>query len=117
MNTTAPTMYGPWSWKNLSGGDLPAVVDVMEGRLSKDMYRKAAVGLTKQHLTAGLVSGLADGEGGAAEQMRIPKQLVGRVIGPSHDSNHACVVSMHRPVSCRCITCGGGGYRHAVLHR
>jgi hypothetical protein len=30
---TAPAMYGPWSWRTISGGDLPAVVDVNPGAL------------------------------------------------------------------------------------
>ena len=33
MFGTASTIYGPWSWRNLSGGDLPAVVDVNPGAL------------------------------------------------------------------------------------
>eukprot|EP01048_Picozoa_sp_COSAG05_P002603 COSAG05_NODE_108_length_18693_cov_7.956709_13_plen_216_part_00 len=30
---SAPSMYGPWTWENLTGGDLPTVVDVNPGAL------------------------------------------------------------------------------------
>ena len=56
---TAPTISGPWSWENLTGGDLPAVVDVNPGALVFDSQGKTVYSLW----TAGAVY-VADAPGG-----------------------------------------------------
>ena len=56
---TAPTISGPWSWENLTGGDLPAVVDINPGALVFDSQGKTVYSLW----TAGAVY-VADAPGG-----------------------------------------------------
>jgi hypothetical protein len=45
MLGTASSMFGPWSWRNLSGGDLPTVVDVNPGALVFDSKGKTVYSL------------------------------------------------------------------------
>jgi hypothetical protein len=56
---TASTRFGPWSWENLTGGDLPTVVDVNPGALAFDSEGKTVYSLW----TAGAVY-IADAPGG-----------------------------------------------------
>eukprot|EP01051_Picozoa_sp_SAG22_P003351 SAG22_NODE_162_length_16848_cov_16.978267_5_plen_301_part_00 len=50
---TAPAIYGPWSWRPLAGGDLPAVVDVNPGAL---VFVSPQTGMTVYSLwTAGAI--------------------------------------------------------------